>query len=94
MIFGRKKNNEPTVGQGVMTSDEEDFGAIQAVQDDYLVIEAGTMDHRSLWHVPRSAISKIDDECVHLNVTRGQMLGKGWQQSAQASGQDLAQTNI
>ena len=77
MIFGRK-SKEPEVGFTVLTNDEEGLGDIAAVHGDHLDVQGGTLDHRQAWRVPREAISKIDDQMIHLNVSRGQVMAKGW----------------
>jgi hypothetical protein len=78
MIFGRK-SSEPEVGQDVLTADEECLGDVAAVQGDYLEVTSNGLGRQTIWRVPRAAISKIDDEAVHLSLSRGQVLVQGWE---------------
>jgi hypothetical protein len=86
MIFGRKQSQEPKVGDDVVTNDEEVLGDVSAITDDYLEVEPTSIGSRMKWRVPRSAISKIEEDIIHLNVSRGQAIAKGWEIAAGASG--------
>ena len=80
MIFGRKQaSQEPTVGQDVITNDEECIGDIAAVHSDHLEVTGSSIDRQITWRIPRDAISKVDDNGVHLNVSRIQAVAKGWE---------------
>jgi hypothetical protein len=81
MIFGRK-SPDPQVGQEVVTADEEHLGDVTAVQNDFLDVRGGTLDHPMTWRVPRSAVAQINGETIHLNLSRGQVLVRGWEQAA------------
>ena len=93
MIFGRKQSNKPEVGQDVLTNDKECIGDVSAVQDDYLEVRGGTIDRPMVWRVPREAISKVDDNGVHLNVSRGQAIAKGWETPATTGGSEATSAN-
>jgi hypothetical protein len=73
MIFGQKER-EPAVGDEVLTSDEEHLGQVSAVAAETLAVTAGTLDHQRTWHVPRAAVSRVDDEGVRLTLARAQVL--------------------
>ncbi len=79
MIFGRKQSHEPEVGQDVYTNDEECIGDVAAVQSDHLEVTGSSIDRQITWRIPRDAISKVDDNGVHLNVSRIQAVAKGWE---------------
>jgi hypothetical protein len=73
MIFGRKER-VPAVGDEVMTSEEEHLGQVTSVTAETLEVTGGTSDHPHVWHVPRSAVSRVDDEGVALSLSRAQVL--------------------
>jgi hypothetical protein len=85
MIFGRKES-KLEVGREVVTNDEMVLGTVSAVFDDEVEVTGGAIDRRITWRVPRSAISRIDDEAVRLSVSRGQAVAKGWEQHLANSG--------
>jgi len=76
MVFGRK-GRAVEVGDDVVTSDEEHLGAVTAVDAEALEVTGGTLEHPRTWRVPRSAVSKLDDEGVHLTLSRAQVLALG-----------------
>jgi hypothetical protein len=76
MIF-RRKEREPEVGDEVLTSDEEHLGEVAAVEAEALAVTGGTLDQRRTWRVPRAAIGKVDDQAVHLTLSRAQVLALG-----------------
>ena len=86
MIFGRK-SSEPEIGQDVLTADEERLGDVASIQGDYLEVASGGLGRQTIWRVPRAAIGKVDDEAIHLTLSRGQVLVQGWEHlpSAEAS---------
>jgi hypothetical protein len=88
MIFGRKQS-EPTVGCDVVAGDDETLGSIAAVFDDYIEVMGSGIGNTASWRIPREAISRVDDEAVHLSVTRVQALAKGWQQVANPDGETM-----
>jgi hypothetical protein len=76
MIFGRKER-EPEVGDDVLTSDEERLGEVTAVEAEAVEVTGGTLDQRRAWRVPRAGIARVDDEAVHLSLSRAQVLALG-----------------
>jgi hypothetical protein len=84
MIFGRKQNGKLEVGCEVMTNDDQVLGMVSAVHDDDFEVTGGAIDRQMTWRVPRSAINKVDEQTVHLSVSRGQVAAKGWDQMAGA----------
>jgi hypothetical protein len=89
MIFGRKQQT-PEVGHDVLTSDEERLGDVTTVHNDYIDVTGGTLDRPITWRVPRSSIGKIDDEAIHLTLSRGQVMAQGWQQPTSAGDDSLS----
>jgi hypothetical protein len=85
MIFGRKES-KLEVGREVVTNDEIVLGAVSDVRDDEIEVTANTIDRQMTWRIPRSAINRIDDSAVHLSVSRGQAVAKGWDQHPASSG--------
>lgn len=86
MIFGRKEAQTPTVGQDVITNDEERIGDVAAVHDDHLEVTDGRVDRQVTWRIPREVISRVDDSGIHLSVSRVQALAKGWEHVTHAGG--------
>lgn len=85
MIFGRKNDaREPAVGHEVLTSDDEVLGTVAAVSDQDLEVTGGAIDRPHVWRVPRSAISKVDEQTIHISASRAQIAAKGWEQAAGA----------
>ena len=73
MRFGSKhRQREPEVGAEVLTNDGECLGDVAAVHDDELEVTGGTMAQRVLWRVPRSAISRIDQQTMDRLTTSGE----------------------
>ena len=85
MIFGRKES-KLEVGREVETNDEMVLGTVTAVHDDEIEVTSTGIDRQQVWRIPRSAISKVDDMAVHLSVSRGQAVAKGWEQHMAGSG--------
>jgi hypothetical protein len=90
VIFGRKES-KLEVGSEVETNDEIVLGTVSAVHDDEIEVTGREIDRQHVWRIPRSAISRIDEMAVHLAVSRGQAVAKGWEQHmASGGGQEAA----
>ncbi len=75
-----------TIEQGwtVKGSDGSNVGEVVAVREDHLVVEAGTITKHELY-VPVTAVERIGDESVHLNVPAGDVDEAGWRHPPQRS---------
>jgi hypothetical protein len=91
MLFGRKQPQDPAVGHDVMTNDDESLGEITAVHPDHFEVQGGTIDRHVIWQVPRSAVSRVDEQTVRLSVSRIQATAKGWEHLA---GQESASPSV
>jgi uncharacterized protein (TIGR02271 family) len=63
----------------VYSADGEDLGDVQEVRDGYLVVKKGMLFQHELY-IPFSAITRVEPDSVHLQVTRDQVANQGWDQ--------------
>ncbi len=64
-------------GMDVFGSDGEKLGSIDRMEGDYLVASQGFFFPTD-YYIPTSAISTVDGDQVHLNVTKDAALNQGW----------------
>lgn len=82
----------PQVGMDVVGSDDQKVGAVDAVEQDYFVVQKGFFfpeDH----YIPLSAVTSYDDKKVFLNVTKDQALEQQWT-TPPVAGYDSARTDL
>jgi uncharacterized protein (TIGR02271 family) len=64
-------------GWDVITSDGEKLGDVEEVHPHYLVVGKGLIFH-SERYVPVSTITAVEDNTVHLGVTKAEVEHEGW----------------
>jgi len=72
-------------GWDVRSADDTKLGTVVGVYDDYFVVEKGLI-FTSERYIPVSAIRRVADERVYLNVTKEQVDTQDWDQAPVASG--------
>ena len=65
------------LGWDAFGSDGEKIGTIAAVENDHFIIEKGFIFTEDVF-VPMSAISHVEDDNVHLFLTKAQVDGEDW----------------
>ena len=65
------------LGWDAFGSDGEKIGTIAAVENNYFIIEKGFIFTEDVF-VPMSAISRVEDDNVHLFLTKAQVEGEDW----------------
>lgn len=67
----------PQLGWDVFGSDGEKIGTIAALESNYFIIEKGFFFTEDVF-VPMSAISHVEDDSVHLFMTKPQVEAEEW----------------
>jgi hypothetical protein len=65
-------------GWSVFGSDGEKLGEVANIQGDYLIVPKGLLFKTDLY-IPRSAISKVEYDRVHLAMGKDEMEAQGWE---------------
>jgi hypothetical protein len=64
-------------GSDVFGSDGEKVGSVADIQGDYVVVSKGFFFPTD-YYIPTSEIGNVDDDGVHLNLTRDEALNTDW----------------
>lgn len=64
-------------GMNVYGSDDEKIGDIAMVEANHFIIQKGWLFPEDVY-VPNSAISRVDDDDVHLSLTKAQIEAEDW----------------
>ena len=69
-----------SAGNSVIAADGEKLGTVAAIRENSLLVEKGLFFVTD-YYVPMSAIARYDQDAeeIHLNVTRDEALGSGWE---------------
>ena len=69
-----------SAGDSVISADGEKLGTVAAIREDSLLVEKGLFFVTD-YEIPVTAIARFDDDAgeLHLNVTRDEALGSGWE---------------
>ena len=69
-----------SAGDSVISADGEKVGIVAAIREDSLLVEKGLLFVTD-YQIPATAIARFDDDAgeLHLNVTRDEALGSGWE---------------
>lgn len=68
---------EVAYGWDVIGSDGDKIGDVSAIQPHYISVEKGFLFKTDLF-VPTSAIIRVENKKVYLNVTKDQIENQGW----------------
>jgi uncharacterized protein (TIGR02271 family) len=76
--------NEIDHGWDVIDANGEKVGDVREVRTHYLITEKGFL-FASERYIPRSAITRIEHDRVHLNVAKDQIDAQGWDREPEAA---------
>lgn len=77
--------NQISNGFDVYGSDDEKIGSVAEVRPNYFIVEKGFLFPTDIY-VPLSAVTSVQDDSVHLNVTKDQVENQGWDAQPEEDG--------